>query len=180
MKLNLTIVFITMFLFIGCNKSDNFYNTKRIIETDKSEYDIGDSIQLTLKIVPLEKEKEIRIYENYKNLEISFSLINENEKSQNENWSFNSGKNLPKTTEKIITITKERPLRKTFIGQIRPENKNVILEFTELNMKVSFDKEKFRNNKIRIHGLCNPINSEFGASLEEYFETKDITINLKK
>ncbi|MCD5967822.1 phage tail protein [Riemerella anatipestifer] len=175
-KLNSIILTVFIFIFIGCNH-DNFYQTKRIIETDKTEYKIGDTIHLTLKIIPLEKSKEIKVYKNYKNFEISFSLVNSKTSIHNEQWSEKSGGNLPKTEHKIIPITKESPFVKTFLVFISQKNEKILLEIPELKLITKYDLDVIKNNSIRIHTFCNPINPEYGASLEEYFETKDIKIN---
>ncbi len=165
-------------IFISC-KTDNFYHTKRIIETDKAEYNLGDKISMTLKIIPQENEKEIRIFDNYKNLEVSFALINGKENRYNSDWSEHSGKSLIETDVKTIIISKDKPFIKTFVGEIIENGDNVELHFPELKTKAIFNREKIKNDTVRIHGFCNPINPEFGASLEEYFEVKDIKINIK-
>ena len=49
MKLIIQILFFLF--FINCN-FDDFHETIRIIETDRNEYEVGDTIELTLKIIP--------------------------------------------------------------------------------------------------------------------------------
>ena len=179
MKFFFKILILSIFIFTSC-KSDNFYETKRIIETDKDDYNIGDTIKLTLKIIPIKDEKEIRIYENYKNLEISFALINGQTGVHNENWSERSGEKLPKTKTEVISITKDKPFEKKFNVLTTSENGKITLEIPELNLKTEYEKNRIKTDSIRIHGFCNPINPEFGASLEEYFEVKDIKLNLNE
>ena len=179
MKIILGIVTISIFILTSC-KSDNFYETKRIIQTDKDEYNVGDTIQLTLKIIPEQQEKKIRVYENYRNLEISFALINEKTDIYNENWSESSGEKLPQTKTKELIITKEKPFEKKFLIYTSYNNDKINLNIPELKLNVEYVKERIKNDSIRIHGFCNPINPEFGASLKEYFEVKDIKLDIKE
>jgi hypothetical protein len=182
-NLNYTVIrngllLLSIMLLMGCN-SDNFYDTQRIILTDKREYIVGDSIELTLKISTKKDNKTIRLYENFKNLEISFSTF-DNEKG-NQNSSLDSGVNLKKTKIVKRIITKNNPFIVKFKGKILENDNSIVLLFPELNFNVSFNKKDVLKNdtSIRIHGFCNPINPEFGASLEEYFEIKDIKIKLE-
>ena len=173
------IIYLIAFLFLVSCKSDNFYETERIISTDKNVYNFGDDFELTLRISPQREEKTIRIYENYRNLEISFSLVNE-PNVINEAWSKNSAEFLSKTKTTEIKITKEKPFIKKFKGKIAQEENDVVISIPELNLKANFNKERLTDGTfIRIHGFCDPINPEFGASLEEYFESKDIKIMIK-
>jgi hypothetical protein len=167
---------ILLSALISCD-SDNFYETDRIISTDKTEYKIGEEFEIKLTISPLKEEKEIKIYENFKNLEISFALVNEQKGIHNEDWSQKSGVLLKETKINKIIISKENPFIKSFKGKIT-EIKNIIeITIPELKLIAKFDKSKLKDGTlIRIHGFCNPINPEFGASLEEFFESKDIQI----
>jgi hypothetical protein len=175
-KINKMLFIILSVIFASC-KTDNFYNTNRTLITDKTEYKIGDEFKLTLQIATQNLKKNIRIYENYKNLEISFSLLNDNENMQNENWSKNIGELLNETKINEIEISKNKPFKRTFTGKITELENKIELNIKELNLSTKFPKTKLKNGiKIRIHGFCNPINPEFGASLEEYFEVVDIKI----
>ena len=167
--------FLLTMLLCGC-KADSFWDTTRIIETDKTEYDIGDEIFLTLIITPTEESKNIRLYENLKNLSISFALVNS--PILNEEWSIGSSETLPKTAVKKMTITKERPFEKTLKGIIEDADKNIRLNFPELNLQVEYSKRRLRTDSIRIHGFCSPIDPGFADSLEDYFTPKDIKIRL--
>ncbi len=168
---------VGLLLLLSCSPSDNFSDTKRIIATDKDEYRLGDHFELTLTIQSLNKEKKIRIYKNFKNIEISFSLVNSADNILNENWSNHSGQFLSDSEIIEVTIDKGKPLTKTFKGEIIDDKKMVTLSIPELNMKVSFDKEKVMNGtSIRVHGFCSPIDPGAMNSLEDYFEIKDIRI----
>jgi len=176
---NLFILFLLISL-IAC-KSDNFYNTIRELETDKDIYNIGDEIRITMKIFPQKGKKDIRVYENYKNIDFSFSIVNDNKNIYNGYWSSTSGRHLPLSKIKKFTITKENPFSVEFVGKIDIEKDSISISFPRVNnYKVRFKKELFEdsNTIIRIHGISNPISPESGGSLEEYFNTKDFRIKL--
>lgn len=54
--------------------SDDFEYCKRTFKTDKKNYKVGDSIYLTLKIVPEKKSKTIKVYNDYSNLVFSIDI----------------------------------------------------------------------------------------------------------
>lgn len=169
--------FLFFVFLIGC-QTDGFSGTERIIITDKNSYNIGDTLRLTLKIIPEREKKEIRIYENYKNLEVSFALVNQKTGVLNEKWSDHSGETLPETSIKSILISKEKPFEKTFQVFITAKDEKVILNVPELKMKAEYDSERLKNDTLRIHGFCRPIRPMILDSLEDYFEVKDIVINV--
>ena len=178
MKNKSKLIIIISIILLGC-KTDDFYDTERILLTNKTEYEIGENFELTLKISTKELKKEIRVYENYKNLEISFSLANENENIQNEDWSKNITELSTETKINEINIGNGKPFQKIFTGKISEIKDEIELNIEELNLNAKFPKEKLKNGtKIRIHGFCNPINPEFGASLEEFFEVVEIKIKM--
>lgn len=164
-------------VLISC-QSDNFYNTERYFKTDKTEYEIGDNIELTAIIKPEQEQKIIRFYDNYKNLKISFALMNSSMNMHNNEWTKWTSKTLPNTGIKEYSITIEKPFQKKYKIRIREKGDSVTLSIPEMNYQVSFDSKLVLDNNttLRIHGFCDPINPEFGASLEEYFEVKDIRI----
>ncbi len=175
MKNNILILLIPLFLW-SCN-SDNFYETERYFKTDRDSYQVGDEFELTVFIVPEKKEKEIRFYDNYKNLRISFSLMNSQKGIHNGSWTKRSDDFLENTSTTKYSITKEKPFEKTFSGRISETETEIIIEIPELNFKDGLPKSDFdENTKVRIHGHCDPIDPEFGASLEEFVEVKDIRI----
>ena len=75
-----------MTFFLWSCTSDNFYETVRYFETDKESYQVGEEFELTVFIVPEKDEKEIRLYDNYKNLQISFALMNSKKEIHNGSW----------------------------------------------------------------------------------------------
>lgn len=171
---------LTSITLTSC-KSDNFYETKRYFKTDKNEYEVGDKIILTVMIRPIKEAKTIRLYDNYSNIGISFALMNSEMKMHNDRWTEWTGRNLPKNKIQEITITHEKPFLKQYEIIIREEMDSIFLTIPEFNYNVSFAKNDVLHpdTRVRIHGFCNPINPEFGASLEEYFEVKDIKIKYK-
>ncbi len=168
--------FVLVFiLFVSC-KYDNFYYTERILQSDKKEYCIGDDLNLDFEIKSVE-EKNIRFYRNFKNLSISFSLIDRPNHIQNENWSKWSSELLRDTTIVNYKISKNNSFHKYFKGRIEEINDSIIIVIPELRFKASFNKKNFYDSTyVRIHGICLPIDSEPGASIEEYFNAKDIRI----
>jgi hypothetical protein len=178
MKKTILLLFIT-FLLWSC-ASDNFYETERYFETDKESYEVGDGFELTVFIVPEKEEKEIRLYDNYKNLQISFALMNNKKGIHNGSWTKRSNEFLSDTSTTIFKITKENPFEKTFTGKISETDIEIVIEIPELNFRDGLPKSDFdENTKVRVHGLCNPIDPEIGASIEEFIEVKDIKIRTK-
>jgi hypothetical protein len=172
-----TVYFLTLIAILSGCTSDNFYNTTRVISTDKDQYNIGDKFELTLTITPTDNEKEIRIYDNYRNLEISFALVDPSKGMVNEDWSKHSGQFLNESKIIELKINKGAPFTKTFKGEIIDDKTMITLSIPELKMKASFDKDKVLSGTfIRVHGFCNPIDPGLGDSLEDYFEVKDIEI----
>lgn len=174
MKKNLLFLIVSIFL-ISC-QTDDFEETERYFLTDKDTYQIGDEFILTT-VIEAEKEKEVRFYRNFKNLEISFALMNETRNIHNGNWSKSTGEFLEETDIVEYEISEEKPFKKEFIVKIKGDDKRIVITIPELNFETSFDRSEIdENTKVRVHGFCNPINPAFGASLEDYFEPKDITI----
>ena len=166
-----------MIFFLWSCSSDNFYETKRYFETDKESYQVGDEIKLTVFIAPENDEKEIRFYDNFKNLQISFSLMNNLKEIHNGSWTKRSYEFLNDTSTTKFYITKNKPFEKTFVGRISETDTEIIIEIPELNFKDGLPKSDFdKNTKVRIHGLCDPIDPEIGASIEEFIKVKDIRI----
>lgn len=171
-------LFLILLFFLSSCQTDDFEGTKRYFLTDKEVYQIGDEFELTA-VIESDKEKEIRFYDNFKNLQISFALMNEERNIQNGSWSKSSDEFLPESKIKTFQISKENPLKKVLRGQIDRADSLVLIKIPELNFKAKFDVSEFdENTKVRIHGHSMPINPPFGASLEEFFEVKDIRIEI--
>jgi len=175
MKPKLFIVSLGIIL-TSCH-TDNFYDTTRKFITDKLVYCVGDTIELTATILPEKEKKLIRFYENFKNLQLSFSLMNDSLDTFNGEYSQQSGSDLPETEIEDFIITKDNPFEKSFRIIIQ-ESDDIILNIPELRFQASFESNMIfdPNTRVRIHGFCNPINPEIAASLEENFDVVDIQI----
>lgn len=171
----ITLIIIILIATASC-KTDNFYDTERYFKTDKSEYQIGDKFELTA-VIESDDEKEIRFYQNFKNLDISFALINEEKEIHNGSWTGRSSNFLKEAEVVDYKISKNYPFEKKFKGLISELDDEIIIEIPELKFKQGLPKKDLdENTKVRIHGHCVPINAEFGASLEEFMKVKDVKI----
>lgn len=165
-------------MFFTACKNDTFWDTERYFEINKNEYMVGDTIDLTINIRGIAEEKVVRLYSNYSNISISFSLVNSELNVLNEQWSQSSEETLPRSKIKEVTITPDSSFTKTFKGVILSEGDSIKIQFSELNLDVKYSKERLKRDHIRIHGFCRPINPAWIDPLEDYFEPKDIKINL--
>ncbi len=180
MKASFAFLIWVMFSLLGTGcKTDTFWDTHRYFETDKIEYSIGDTMHLTINI-EIDEEKVIRVYENLQNIEISFALVNSELNVLNEEWSIDSGETLPMSKIENIKIAPKAPFVRTVLGVIRSQNDSILLEFPELNLDVKYSKKRLRRDSLRIHGFCRPINPDLSDSLEDYFDPKDIKINVNQ
>jgi len=172
---NIFLVVIVLFILTSC-QTDNFNETERYFLTDKNSYQIGEEIELTA-VIKSEKEKEIRLYDNFKNLEISFALMYGPNNLQNGSWSNSTGEFMKESEILNFDVAKGKPFKKKYNVKIESSDNKIHLIISEMNYKVSFPASEFdKSTKVRIHGFCLPINPGIGASLEDYFEPKDITI----
>jgi len=163
---------------VSC-QSDNFYQTTRYFITDKQEYNVGEIVVLEAFIKPEKDQKSIRFYRNFKNLQISFTLMNDSAKKFNSEWTAWTGENLSETDIIEYSITQEKPFQKTYKIRIEEEGDSLTLSIPEMNYHSAFESKLVFDKRtiVRIHGFCSPIDPEIGASLEEYFDVKDIRIN---
>lgn len=79
----------------------------------------------------------------------------------------------------IITfkISQGNPFRKTFKCTIEEKDGRFLLSIPELDYYANYDLAEFDGTtKLGIHGHLDPINPEFGASLEEYIQLKELEI----
>ncbi|MEQ9426511.1 MAG: hypothetical protein RJQ09_18960 [Cyclobacteriaceae bacterium] len=85
---------------------------------------------------------------------------------------------LPKTEIKEHKITIQEPLRVDYQIAVTADQSRVYLDIPDIGYRISFERDLVVHpaTKVRIHGFCNPINPEFGASLEEFMDVKDIKI----
>ena len=173
-------VLLVSAIFLTACGNDNFYETDRYFLTDKESYELGDNFELTVVIAPTEGEKEIRFYDNFQNLVISFAIMNDKKGIHNGSWTKQSSDFLEPTKPTQFTITNSDPFKKSFVGKFSETDTEIIIEIPELNFKDGLPKSDFdENTLVRIHGHCLPIDPEFGASLEEFVEVKDIRIEVE-
>lgn len=175
---NIFLIVISFLILSGC-QTDDFYGTERYFLTDKESYQIGDEIELTA-VIKSEQEKEIRFYDNFKNLEISFALMNGPNNEHNGSWSSSTGDVLEESDILKFEVAKGKPFVKKYKVKIEGSDNQIHLVIPEINYKASFAASEFDNTTmVRIHGFCMPINPGVGDSLEDYFEAKDIKIENK-
>lgn len=177
MRKKIIVMFIVSILFTSCFESDNFINTERVILTDKEMYRIGDTLKITLKVTPKEKQKKIKVYENFKNIKFFFSLSDTDNNKFVENTSQD---NLIDTDIMELNITKENPLIVNYNGIISEAENKIIIDFSEIDFQISFEKSFFqkKDSYLKIHGICLPIKAQIGAAIEEYFKANEIKIKL--
>ena len=171
---------IALTIFSSCKETDNFYDTKRYFTLDKSEYCPNDTIELTVNITS-QKEKKIKLYENYKNLTI-WSRLKVLCKSDSiglcdEVVTENIGRGEEGKIMEVI-IKPDRPFKKTFRGYLKLNEGYYSISFPEINYNLVIPTDKFLNDstKLEIHGHCDPVNPELGASLEEFISPKELKI----
>jgi hypothetical protein len=168
---------ISLFALIAACAGDDLGDSERVITADKKEYKVGDECRFTVTITPVEGEREIRLYKNFKNLEVSFSLVDTTKNMLNDDWSKHSGQFIGESEIVVHNISREKPFTKTFVGRIEEHDNKIGLSIPELKMHVEFDKKKITDGaSIRIHCFHNPINAGFLSGVEDYFEVSDFRI----
>jgi len=171
MRVRFFLFIISIILFLASCESDNFYNTERIITTDKTMYCIGDSILITLKIAPLKSEpKEIRVFDDMRNIKLfpysKSAIISDNFYKFDKSGNINT-----------VVLTKDKFFSKTLKGIIQADTDRISIKFKNYNQKIELDKSTYENSPdLAIGGICLPINPEPGAPLEEVFIHKEIAI----
>ena len=171
MKRNILFVLVAFILFLTNCKSDNFYETYRILSTDKNMYCVGDSIFLTIKIMPQKgKTKQIRIFEDLRNIKIfpySKSAV-----IDNDFYAFDKSGKI-----NTFTITKDNYFEKILRGKITADENQIKIDFEGYDDDIILDKSVyFESPDLGIGGICLPIKPEFKASLEETFQQTKIAI----
>jgi hypothetical protein len=171
MKYSFVFIIVTFSIVFASCKHDNFYNLDRIMLSDKETYCIGDSILLIMQLIPQEEEKEIRLYEDLRNIFIM--PHSQSEIERNTQYMFD-----PDGKINTIKITKEKYFERTLRGKIDTNDRNqIIIQFDKYDKAFVFDKSKyFESPDLTFGGLCMPINPEIAASLEEYFKRVEIKI----
>ena len=178
MKIHLAILLLLILAF-SCSKND-FEDTKLYIEFDKETYQSNDNFELTVRIVPIEAEKTIRLYKNLNNFEISFlSKAEHLGLTQELKKHFIEGPSLTGDDSEYVdnyTISKENPFKKTFLGTITETEKEIVIDIPELKIKNKIDKKYLRNNpSILIMGNCRTVYGIEGNP----FESTEIKIKVE-
>ncbi|MCB2196127.1 MAG: hypothetical protein KQH79_09715 [Bacteroidetes bacterium] len=171
MKHTRFIIYISALVALTSCNSDNFYNTKRFIETDKNMYCIGDSIFVTLNIMPLQVDsKEIRVFSDLKNIKLF--PYSKSAMISSDFYEFD------KTGEiNTIIITKEDYFSRTLKGIIQTHEDKIIINFDNYSNNIVLNKSVYEESPdLAIGGICLPIKPEPGAELEETFNQKRIAI----
>ncbi len=175
MKNTLTIFLISILGF-SCSKND-FENTNLYLEFDKETYQLNDNFELSIRIVPIEAERTIRIYKNLNNIEISFLSKGEQLGFHQElKKTFIEGPSLTGDDSEYIdefTITKEKPFEKKLLGTIYESENEIIFEISDLKIKDKIDKSYLLENpNILVKGNCRTVYGIEGKP----FETKELKI----
>ncbi|MHA7944589.1 hypothetical protein ACJOV8_016040 [Formosa sp. 3Alg 14/1] len=173
---NILTIFLISILAFGCSKND-FENTNLHLEFDKETYQSNDNFELTIRIVPIEAEKTIRLYKNLNNIEISFLSKSEQLGFHQElKKRFIEGPSFTGDDSEYIdefTISKKKPFEKKLLGTISESENEIIFEISDLKIKDKIDKtDLLENPNILIKGNCRTVYGIEGKS----FETKEIKV----
>lgn len=180
------IVLLTIGQFIyGCdiaheNDYDSFGFCKLKLSVSKTEYVVGDTIELNFEIIPT-KKKKIRLFEEkWKSLGLHVYLYNEGSAGPNHPiasmYNFVTGERRITGLEKIeeIEIDQDNPYRLTIKGAIlrNKENGYIVFDFPDFGKL-----EILRQASIyEIEGYWRPINPSPLDSLEDFTDRVKISI----
>ncbi|WP_194778601.1 hypothetical protein [Pararhodonellum marinum] len=173
---NILTMFLISILGFSCSKND-FKNTNLYLEFDKEAYQSNDNFELTIRIVPIEHEKTIRIYKSLNNIEISFlSKAEQFGFHQVLNERFIEGPSMTGDDSEYIdefTISKDKPFEKKLFGKISESETEIIFEISELKLKNKINKnDLIEDSNILVKGICRTVYGIEGKS----FETKELKI----
>lgn len=132
---------------------------------------------MTIRIVPIEAEKTIKIYKNFNNIEISFlSKVDQLGIHQVFKKTFIEGPNLTEDNSEYIdefTTTREKPFKKTLLGTIYASENEIIFEISDLKIMDKIDKSYLlKNPNILVKGNCRTVYGVEG----KLFEIKEFKI----
>jgi len=175
-------------LWWDSKNSDNFYNCIRTFKTDKEKYKPGDTIKLTVVLATTLEKKEVKIFQDFENLDINLSLLRpcDLDKPEFGDCSFPSlmTESRPKkvgTNVLTVTIDNDNPYEHTFFGMVSYDTvaASFTITFKDYGYSCSFRKQDYEeSNSLRFYGIWYPIKAEIGASLEETIEYKPIELEL--
>ena len=181
-KKSLAISMLVVGVLFSCT-SDNFDQTRRLLKTDKIVYSIGDDIVLDV-VITSDVEKQIYFYDDFHNLQIWSSVIDQCD-SNSTGWCKKKThfvENKQNKSEGISTYRLDRSSQflKSLICKTEEHGEQVVFSIPELEYRAVYLKSDFtKNSKLRIHGLCIPVNPSFNSSIEAYFNVTEIIINVK-
>lgn len=167
---NIWIYAVFLALIFSCNS--DFSNTEMQLVTDRETYGINDTFEITVIISPKNGEKEISFFEDFNNLDIYFSLKeDEFAFSQPLKKHFVEG---PIKTNRYI-ISKSNPFIKTFHGTITEMSDEISFEIPELISIYTVEKSVLlENSTVTLNIKCYNVGSQ--VPVEEFFISKDISV----
>ena len=168
------VIIVTGLLVADKLTADNYEDCTAAFSTDKEQYQGGDSIKLTLIITTHKKEKEIKLHDNFDNLEFSthFTRTCYTDKPEVGDCAFSTMIE-ERTTKnkasdyKTYQISLDKPFKHTFIGTVSFDTTlNVYtISFPDLGYQASFKKEEYEISKsYGFIGYLNDIKPAFGVS----------------
>ena len=168
------VVLVTGFLIADKATADDYRDCIATFSTDKEQYQAGDSIKLTLIIATHEKEKEIKLYKNFDNLEFSthFTRTCYPDKPEVGDCAFQTMIEEKSTQKKAsdyktYQISTDKPFKHTFVGTISFDTTSsaYTISFPDLGYEASFKKEEYEISKsYGFIGYLNDIKPAFGVS----------------
>ena len=170
--LNTRNFFLLFVLYVNLNSchTDSFQGTKRYFTTDRTVYKAGEVIKLTA-VIEADEEREIRFYDNYKNLRINFS-------AEGGALTYTSDNGTPDTTVTAYTIKPEHPFEKVFRIYTQERGDSLLLSIPELDYTGVLPSHQILDLgiKLRIGGIAIPIDAGTGDSLDDYFKAAEVSI----
>jgi hypothetical protein len=191
MKIFLKIVigiFLIGAIFVAYEKnvSDDFTYCQRFFLTDKDEYQVGDTILLTVVIIPDNEKKTIKIFRDFSNLEFNvsyqFKSNTPDSTKYNIDWRRDTRKKRYQNSQyDKFVITKKNPYKHTFKGQFSFDtltNKYKV-EFKDYGYSFYFSKNEYNYfETFGFSGIWYPVRPIIGASLEESVRQKKVRLIL--
>lgn len=189
LAIGLGIILLGLIIYSVLETSDNFYDCTRTFKLDKQTYYPGDTIRLTVEIIPEKEEKEVRIYKNFKNLDFSlvFHRLCYPDKPENGLCAYSTMikeqiKEKNEDSIKTYLISKEKPFNHEFYGLISYDSivDKLTIEFADYGYKCEFEGIEYdKSVEFGFTGIWYPIKPESGASLEEFIKFEKIEIKRK-
>jgi hypothetical protein len=181
-----TLFIILLSILFGCEDNPDLTLS---FTTDKGIYMAGDEINLTMVIsTENPNKKEISVLSNLENVELWLMFVKEYELQNGEETTVASEKGITninlekgkKSEIKRITITKGKPFKVTWKGEIRENENEFIIDMSEHNYIFKIDKSRYKEAiKLNIHGYFHKMNAILSDSFEDYFKVHEIILKSK-